>query len=269
MAAKIHPAAVVHPSAKLGEGVEIAAFAFIGENVELGEGTYIGPHSIVEHAVLGKANRVIGQAAIGTPPQDFSYKGEPTRVFMGDRNIVRESVTINRGTKASGKTVIGSDCMFMAYAHVAHDCVIGSHVIMANSATLAGHCQVGDRAFLSGLVALHQFVRVGTCAILSGGGMLNLDLTPYCVGQGDRAVLRGLNLVGMRRAGLSREAISAVKAAYKTLFLSSLPLKEALAQVRSSQLPEVLHMADFIEGSKRGVARPASLAAAEKEEAVF
>jgi UDP-N-acetylglucosamine acyltransferase len=269
MSAKVHPTAIVHPSAKLADGVEIGPYVVIGEGVELGAGTFVGPHTIIEHATLGKDNRITGQAAIGTPGQDLGYKGEPTRLIMGDRNVVREGVTLNRGTAATGRTIIGSDCFFMSCSHVAHDCVVGDKAIFANGGTLGGHCTVGDRAFISAWIGVHQHVRIGTLVMLAGGAMAVQDIAPYCVAQGDRAVLRGLNLVGMRRAGFSREAITAVKRAYKTLFFSGLALDEAIKRARTeTNLPEPLVLIDFAATSKRGLARPALAREGEEQEAV-
>lgn len=269
MTAKIHPTAVVHPSARLGDGVEVGPYVVIGEAVELGDGTYVGPHTVIEHATLGKQNRITSQASIGTPAQDLSYKGEPTRLIMGDRNVVREGVTLNRGTKATGKTVIGSDCFFMSCSHVAHDCVVGDKVIFANGGTLGGHCTVGDRAFISAWIGIHQHVRIGALAMLAGGAMVVQDVVPYATAQGDRAQLRGLNLVGMRRAGFSREAVAAVKRTYKTLFLSGLPLEEAMKRARAeTNSPEALAMVEFAGSSKRGLIRPALAFQGEEQEAV-
>lgn len=267
MSAKVHPTAVVHSSAQLEEGVEIGPYAVIGEETALGPGTTVGAHAIVEFAVLGAHNRVFPGAFVGTAPQDLKYAGEKTRLVMGDRNTVRECVTLNRGTNATGETRIGSGCLFMAYSHVAHDCRIGDGVILANGTALAGHIEIGDRAVISGLVGMHQFIRVGTLAMVGGGSMVALDILPYCVAQGDRAVLRGINLLGLKRAGLDLKAATAVKTAYKTLFFAGLSLEAALEEIKmGGTTPEVRTMLQFIETSKRGIARPPA-GAAEKEEA--
>ncbi|MBI4348996.1 MAG: acyl-ACP--UDP-N-acetylglucosamine O-acyltransferase, partial [Elusimicrobia bacterium] len=188
------------------------------------------------------------------------YAGEKTRLVMGDNNTVRECVTLNRGTTATGETRIGSNCLFMAYSHVAHDCRLGNNVIVVNSVALAGHIEVGDFAVLGGICAIHQFVRIGRLAMLGGGSMNGQDVLPYCNTQGDRASLRGLNVLGMRRAGFSRDAISAVKDAYKTLFMQGLSMQDAVAKLRAgSPGPEVQEWIRFIEApSKRGIMRAAA-----------
>ncbi|OGS04619.1 MAG: acyl-[acyl-carrier-protein]--UDP-N-acetylglucosamine O-acyltransferase [Elusimicrobia bacterium RIFCSPLOWO2_12_FULL_59_9] len=267
MKSKIHPTAVVHPSAIFADGVEVGPCAVIGEDVSAGEGATIGAHAVVEHAVIGKGARIFSGAVVGSAPQDLKYKGEKARVVLGERCTIREFVTINRGTAASGETVIGSDCLLMAYAHVAHDCRLGQGVILANCATLAGHIEVGDHAVISGLVGMHQFVRVGSMAMISGGSMVSQDVPPYCQAQGDRARLVGLNLVGLRRAKVSREIIAQLKQAYKALFLSPHTVAEAVRFLRAGPMaPEVARMLDFVEASERGVCRPrmASVGAEER-----
>lgn len=255
MAVTIHPTAVVDPAAKLGEGTVVAALAVVGPQVTLGPGCYVGPHCVLENLTAGRNNRFIASVFAGTPPQDLRHTGEGFFVVMGDDNTFRECVTLNRGTK--GDTVIGSGCLIMAYSHVAHDCRLGSGVIFANSATLAGHVEIGDYVIISGLCAIHQFTRIGTLAMLSGLSGAPQDLPPYCVASGGRAGLAGLNLVGMRRAGIPRENISSVREAYKVLFLRGLPLKDALAKLKEgSPAPEVLNLVSFIEQSKRGILRP-------------
>lgn len=262
----IHPTAVVHPTAKIDPSVIIGPHAVIGEDVVIGPGTTIGAHAVVEFTTLGRNNKLFPGCYVGTAPQDLKYAGERTRLTMGDNNTVRECVTLNRGTSATGETIIGSGCLFMAFSHVAHDCRVGNGVIMANGAPLAGHVTVGDYTVIGGLVAIHQFTRIGRYCMLGGGAMVGQDIPPFCNAQGDRATLRGLNLLGMRRAGLHRDTVSAIKGAYKTLFLSGLRLEEALAQLKSSAVPEVLEMVRFFEESKRGVTRPA-VGSREEEEA--
>jgi len=266
----IHPSAVVDPSAKIDPSVKIGPGAYIGENVEIGAGTTVGPHAVVENVVMGKDNRLHPGCFVGTPPQDLKFKGEPSRLVMGDGNTVRECVTLNRGTEATGETRIGSGCLFMAYAHVAHDCRIGSRAILVNAATLAGHVEVGDGAILSGLVAVHQFVHIGKLAMISGGSMVGKDVPPFCVAQGDRAALRGINVLGLRRAGAKADVLRAVREAYKDLFAPGVNLDDALAAIRKgTDVAEVLHMIEFIEGAqkRRGITIPAQGAVA--EEAAF
>ena len=261
----IHPTAVVHPSAKIDPTAQIGPYAVIGEEVEIGAGTTVGAHAVVEFATVGKNNRLFPGCYVGTAPQDLKYAGEKTRLVMGDGNRVRECVTLNRGTTATGETVIGSNCLFMAYSHVAHDCRIGNGVIVVNSVGIAGHVEIGDFTVLGGIAGVHQFVRIGRYCMVGGGSMAGKDLPSFCTCQGDRATLRGLNLLGMRRAGLSRETISAVKDAYKTLFMSGLTIEDAIARLKTVPVPEVHEMLQHIERSKRGIMRPATGELAEEE----
>ncbi|MBI4802308.1 MAG: acyl-ACP--UDP-N-acetylglucosamine O-acyltransferase [Elusimicrobia bacterium] len=257
MSTKIHPTAIIHASAQLDKDAEIAPYAVIGEGVKIGSGTYVGPHSIIEFAEIGKNNYFTGHAFIGTPPQDYGYHGEATRLVMGDNNVVREGVSLHRGSTATGLTTIGSGCMLMANSHVGHDCRIGDNIIMVNSAAAAGHVHIEDKAVISGLVGIHQFTRIGSLVMLGGGAMANQDILPYCIAQGDRAKPVSLNLVGLRRNGTSRESINSIKQVFRTLFFEGLPLKDAIARLKAERLsPEALHMLKFCETSRRGVARP-------------
>jgi UDP-N-acetylglucosamine acyltransferase len=263
----IHPTAVVHPTARVDPAAEVGPFTVIGPETAIGPGCVIGPHCVVEHATLGRENRLVAGCFVGAPPQDLGYKGEPTRLVMGDRNLVREGVTLSRGTKATGETRIGSGCLLMALSHVAHDCRVGDNVIMANATGLAGHVHVGDGAILSTLIGVHQFVRIGRLAMISAGSMIGKDVPPFCMAQGDRARLRGLNAVGLRRAGFSPAAIRAVKNAYAALFQPGLRLEEGVARLRAcGPGPEVAEFLDFISQGKRGIMRPRA-GAAEAEEA--
>lgn len=215
---------------------------------------------------MGRENRIFPGAFVGVAPQDLKYAGEKTRLVMGDKNTVRECATLNRGTSATGETRVGSGCLFMAYSHVAHDCRVGDGVIMANSVALAGHVEVGERAVLGGLAAVHQFVRIGRYAMLGGGAMVGRDVLPFCTAQGYPAKLRGLNVVGLRRLGLSREALSGVKEAYRTLFLSGLTIENGVSKLKASGPgQEVLGIIEFIESSKRGLTRPAAGVTEEQE----
>ncbi|NLO90466.1 MAG: acyl-ACP--UDP-N-acetylglucosamine O-acyltransferase [Elusimicrobia bacterium] len=260
MAVKIHQLAVVDPSAKLDEGVEVAPFAVIKADVEIGSGTYVGPHSVIECARIGKNNYFHASVYLGAPPQDFSYKGEKTLAIIGDGNIIREGASVHRGSAATGETRVGSRCMLMANTHVGHDCRVGNDVIMVNYAGLAGHVLVEDKAILSGHTAIHQFTRVGCMCMIGAGSMVTKDIAPYCIAQGDRAGLVGLNLVGLRRAGLPRESIHSMKHVYKTLFMSGLRVQEAVAKLQGEQLsPEARHMLDFCSQGKRGLTRPRML----------
>jgi UDP-N-acetylglucosamine acyltransferase len=255
---RVHPTAVIDPSARLGEGVEIGPYAVIGPDVALGAGVWVGPHAVVEYADVGEACKIHPHAFVGTPPQDLKYKGENTRVRLGARTVVRECVTLNRGTAASGVTVVGEECLIMAYCHVAHDCVVGNRVIMANVATLAGHVEIGDDVVIGGIAAFHQFTRVGVGAMIGGGSKVASDVAPFCMTHGDRAVIVGLNGVGLRRRGLDRERLAALKDAYRCVFSSGLLLAEALARLeKTAQTPEVAVFTDFLRRPSRALCRPA------------
>jgi UDP-N-acetylglucosamine acyltransferase len=250
---------VVHPEARLHETVEIGPYAVIGEKVTIGEGTTVGPHTvIVGRTTLGARNRIFQFASLGAEPQDLKYAGEDTELVMGDGNTVREFATLHIGTAGGGGvTRIGNGNLFMAYSHVAHDCVVGNGCILANSAALAGHVQVADHVILGGLSAVHQFTRVGKNAFISGGAMVTMDVPPYCTAQGDRAELAGLNVVGLQRHGYSEEQIGRIKEAYKVLFRSKLVLAEAVAKLKAELggHPEIDHLIDFVSSSKRGLTR--------------
>ena len=267
----IHPTAVVDASARIDPSAEIGPYAVIGPDAVIGARTKVGAHSVVEHATLGADNVLHAGCYVGTPPQDLKYAGEKTRLVMGDKNTVRECVTMNRGTsQGGGVTKIGSNCLFMACSHIAHDCVVGDGVIVVNAVLLAGHVHLGDFAVLGGSCAIHQYTRIGRYAMLGGGSMNGQDVLPFTTAQGDRAVLRGLNLLGMRRGGFSREAVAAVKDAYKVLFLTGLTQADALARLKAGNPgKEVQEWIDFIESAgKRGVMRPAAGATAVEEAAV-
>lgn len=256
----IHPTAVVSPGARIGDDVTVLAYSIIGENVSIGPGTVVGPHCVIDGwTSIGSENKIGPFVTLGTPPQDLSYKGEPTEVIIGDRNEFREYATVHRGTaRGKGATRIGSDGYFMAYSHVAHDCTVGDSVIMANGATLGGHVQVGDYASLGGLVAIHQFVRIGTRAFIGGKSGLRMDMPPYMLAFGAPAKLYGPNLVGLRRQGLSRGTIQALKESYRIIFRSGHSTEEAVEMVRREVelFPEVETLLKFItEGSKRGVSK--------------
>jgi len=256
----IHPTAIVDSKAEISEGVEIGPYSVIEKNVLIGEGTKIGPHVVIrEGTYIGKQCQISQFASIGEAPQFLGYKGEKTFLQIGDHNIIREFVTLHRGTiKGGGKTVIGNENFLMAYSHVAHDCQIGNQVVMANGATLAGHILIEDFAIIGGLSAIHQFCRVGTYAIVGGLTGVLLDIPPYTKAQGDIAKLFGLNTIGLKRANFSEETLKALKKAYRIIFRSSLTLEKAMKRVvedEISQTPEVQHFLQFIQCSKRGITR--------------
>ena len=256
----IHPTAIIDPKAEIGEEVEIGPYSVIERDVFIDEGTKIGPHVVIRHGThIGKRCQISQFASIGEAPQFSGYKGEKTLLQIGDRNIIREFVTLHRGTvKGGGKTVIGNENFIMAYSHVAHDCQIGNQVVMANGATLAGHILIEDFAIIGGLTAIHQFCRVGAYAIIGGISGVLMDIPPYTKAQGDRAKLFGLNTVGLKRANFSEETLRALKKAYRIIFRSGLTLEKAIKQVGEdeiAQTPEVQHFLQFIQGSKRGISR--------------
>ena len=253
----IHKTAIIHPNAKIEDGVEIGAYAVIGDRTEIKKGTVIGAHAFVEASIIGNNCKIFNSASVGGAPQDLKYKNEETILIIGNNTTVREFCTLNRGTTSSNKTIIGSDCLLMAYTHVAHDCIIGNGAILANCATLGGHVEVGDNAVLGGIVAVHQFCKIGKYAMIGGGAMVAQDVMPFAQAHGDRARLVGLNLVGLRRHGFSREGIEEIKSAYRTLFSSGLTLNEALDQIEAGfSGNEVKEIVTFIKNSKRGICRP-------------
>lgn len=259
MSVRVHPTAVVDAAARLADGVVIGPYSIVGGGVTIGSDTEVGPHVVIDGlTTIGARCRFTGQSSIGGPPQDLKYGGGPTRLEIGDDNIVREFVTMNRATEhGGGVTSIGCHGMFMAYSHVAHDCIVGDHVVMANAATLAGHVTIEDYAIVGGLVAIHQFVRIGESAILGGGAMVTLDVAPYCMAAGDRAALHGLNVIGIKRRGFSAETVQALRAAYRVIFRSGMRLQDAVEALRAdaSEDPRVAHLVRFVEASQRGICR--------------
>lgn len=256
----IHPTAVVTPGAELDSGVQVGPYAVIGPHVHIGKDTCVGPHSVVEgRTTIGCDNRIFQFASVGAVPQDMKYRGEDSGLTIGDRNTIREFATLNIGTRGGGmETRIGNDNLFMVYSHVGHDCRIGNHVILANCATLAGHVTLEDYVGVGGLAAIHQFTRIGESAYLGGGAMVANDVPPYCLAQGDRARLFGLNRVGLERRGFGEAQKRALKLAYRTFFFEGLSLKDAVERIRREQadFPEAVHLADFIAASQRGICRP-------------
>jgi len=264
----IHPTAIINKNAKIADNVTISPYVVIGDDVEIGEGTYVGPFCVFENCTVGKNNEFVANSFIGVKPQDLSYKGEHTRVVMGDRNKVREGVTVHRSTDLNVPTKIGNDCLLMAQSHVAHDVQIGDGVILVNSAGVAGHIIIEDRAIISGLCGLHQFVRVGTFAMLSGMSGLPQDLPPYCIASGARGKLVGLNIIGLKRAGFKLDTIRSLKNTYKILFMEDLNMSDAIIEARKQDnlTPEAKHMIDFCAESKRGVITARMKSSDENEE---
>lgn len=255
----IHPQAIVDERARLGQEVHVGPFSVIGAEVEIGDGTWIGPHVVINGPCrIGRNNRIFQFASIGEAPQDLKYAGEPTRLEIGDGNVIRECVTFSRGTVGGGGvTRIGSDSLFMAYVHVAHDCQVGDRVVFANNATLAGHVEVGQGTVLGGFVGVHQFCKIGEGVMMGVGAVALKDVPPYLMVYGNPAVPYGLNLRGLKRRGLSTDAIDALKGAYKTVFRSGLTVDAALQQIEplAGKYPEIAVFAGFIRNAGRGIIR--------------
>lgn len=254
----IHPQAVVDPRAELADDVTVGPFAVIGPDVRIDSGTSVGPHAVIEGPTrIGRDNRIYQFVSLGTAPQDKKYRGEPTELIIGDRNLIREYCTFNRGTVQDlGYTKIGSDNWIMAYVHLAHDCVVGDHTIFANGATLAGHVTIEDYAILGGFTLVHQFVRVGAYAFTGMGSAVSRDVPPYVTASGNLAEPHGLNAEGLRRNGFAAEQIARLRRAYKTLYRSGLRLEEALGELRKDvEHPEIARLLHFLEGSRRSIIR--------------
>ncbi len=255
----IDPRAIVAPDAKIGAGVEIGPFTVIGAGVEIGDDTWIGPHAVINGpTTLGRENKVFQFASIGDAPQDKKYAGEPTRLEVGDRNVFREFCTINRGT-AGGRRVtrIADDCLFMAYSHVAHDCIVGSRCILSNGTALAGHVELGEWVILSGYAGVHQFCRIGAHSFLANNAAVTRDVPPYLLVAGSPAEPKGINGEGLKRRGFDAAQISNIKGAYRLLYRSGLKLAEATARLveLSASQPELKPFVEFMATSERSIIR--------------
>jgi UDP-N-acetylglucosamine acyltransferase len=255
----IHPTAIVSPDARIHESVTIGPYSVIGEGVEIGEGTRIGPHVVLMGpTVLGRDNHVFQFASVGDAPQDKKYAGEPTRLVIGDRNTIREGVTINRGTSQDqGVTQIGNDNWIMAYVHIAHDCVVGNNVILANNVALAGHSHVGDWAIFGGYSGLHQFCRAGAHCFMGKYAGVSQDVPAYVMVGGTPPAPHGINAEGLKRRGFTAEQIANIRHAYKLLYRSGLKLSEALAEIEAlaAEQPELEIFAASIRDATRSILR--------------
>ena len=255
----IHPTAIVDSKTDIEENVNIGAYSMVGANVRIGSGTFIGPHVVIQPFVdIGQECQIFQYASIGAVPQALKFEGEETHVRIGRGTVVREFVTINRGTGfGGGITEVGEKNFLMAYVHIAHDCKTGQNVILANNATLAGHIVIEDFVTVGGLVAIHQFVRIGKYAYIGGKSAVVKDIPPYVIAAGDRAKLHGLNSVGLKRQSFTQETVSKLKKAYRIIFRFGLTLNEAIERVRAEvdQIPEVLELIRFIKSSQRGITR--------------
>ncbi|HEU5443056.1 MAG TPA: acyl-ACP--UDP-N-acetylglucosamine O-acyltransferase [Steroidobacteraceae bacterium] len=255
----IDPHAIVSPQAELAADVTVGPFSVIGPEVRIGPGTVVGPHVVITgETTIGANNRIYQFASLGDAPQDKKYAGEPTRLEIGDRNVFRESCTINRGTTHDkAVTRIGSDNLFMAYSHVAHDCVVGSNTVFANCASLGGHVEIGDWVILGGLTAVHQFCKVGAHAFLAGGAIVTRDVPPYIMVAGNPSVPHAVNSEGLKRRGFTEEQIRSIRDAYRTVYRCDLKLSEALERLEQSagEQPELRLFVDFIRSSTRSIVR--------------
>ncbi|ADY73218.1 Acyl-(acyl-carrier-protein)--UDP-N-acetylglucosamine O-acyltransferase [Desulfurobacterium thermolithotrophum DSM 11699] len=252
----IHPTAIVESGAELDEGVVIGAFSYIGKQVKIGKNTVIKQGAVIEgDTSIGEECTIFG-ATIGVEPQDLKYKGEPSKVIIGNRVTVREYVTIHRGTEGGGLvTKIGDNVLLMAYAHIAHDVIIGNNVIIANSVQVAGHVVIDDFAIVGGLTGIHQFVRIGKHAMVGGASAVHRDVPPFTMAQGNRARLTGINIVGLKRRGFSRKTIRALTATFEKVFKTAEPIQISLSEVEEEfkNFSEVIDFVNFIRSSKRGI----------------
>jgi UDP-N-acetylglucosamine acyltransferase len=258
-AARIHPTAILAAGAELDDDVDVAAYALIGPHVRIARGTHIGPHAVVDGRTrIGRDNQIFHHASVGAVPQDLKYRGEPSELIIGDHNVIREFATLHIGTAGGGMvTRVGDHNLLMNYSHVAHDCQLGDHNIVANGAQLAGHVIIEDYVVVGALVGVHQFVKIGESAILGAGAMVSQDVPPFCTATGDRARLRGLNVVGLKRRGCSAEIVRDLKRAYRVMFHSGLKVADAVARAQR-EVPasrEVQTFLAFIQASERGVCR--------------
>jgi UDP-N-acetylglucosamine acyltransferase len=259
MTVKIHPTAIVHSGAELGKQVEVGAFSIVGPKVKLGDNVKVLSHAVVDgRTAIGEGTTIHPFATVGITPQDLKYKGEDTELEIGSRNTIREYVNISTGTiDGGGRTVIGSQNLFMVYTHIAHDCIIGDRCIVANSVSVAGHVEIHDGAVIGGLAGIHQFTKIGSMAMVAAGSMVAQDVMPFCMVHGDRAQMNGLNVVGLRRLGVKSEQLEQVKQMYKIVFNSSLTQDDALAKIKQ-EIPASEYQKRFIaflQASNRGLCR--------------
>ncbi|MBI4536047.1 MAG: acyl-ACP--UDP-N-acetylglucosamine O-acyltransferase [Ignavibacteriae bacterium] len=261
MSAQINLRAEVSSKAHLGSNVSIGPFTIVEDGAVIGDGTVVGGNALIGGgARIGKDCRIHHGAIVGHMPQDLKYAGEPTTCEIGDRTVIREYTTLHRGTGDTGRTIIGSDCFIMGYVHIAHDCVIGNKVIMSNAAMLAGHCIVEDNVTLGGILAIHQFVRIGRHSMIGGGLRVGKDIPPYSLAGGEPLRFEGLNSIGLRRRGFSREVLDILEKTFNVLYYTGLNVTQALEKIRKDQslmaFQEVQHVVQFISDSQRGIIVP-------------
>ncbi|MGH8015659.1 MAG: acyl-ACP--UDP-N-acetylglucosamine O-acyltransferase [Candidatus Zixiibacteriota bacterium] len=254
----IHPSAIVSPKAKLGSNVSVGPYAIIEDDVQIGDSSRIDSSAVIaDGARIGKSVQISHGAVIATEPQDLKFGGEDTLAEIGENTIIREFATINRGTIAHGKTTLGKNCLVMAYAHVAHDCIIGDHVILANSVNLAGHVEIGDYAILGGVLPVHQFVKIGAHAMVGGGFRVQQDICPFSLVGGYPLKVVGINSVGLKRRGFSQETVKTLEQVFKILFFSELNTTQAAERIKSEfdSTPEIKEILGFINRSNRGIVK--------------
>lgn len=255
---EIDSRAIVHKDAEIGEGVSVGPFTIIEKDVIIGENTQIGANVFIASGTrIGKDCRIFHGAVLGTPPQDFKYKGEKTILEIGDRNIIREYCTLHRGTTDKWKTTVGNDCFLMCYVHIAHDCQIGNNVILANVVNMGGHVTIEDFAGVGGIVPIHQFVRIGQYSFIGGGFRIPKDIPPYILAQGEPLTYSGINVVGLTRMGFSKETRLNIQRAYRIIYRSKLNVSQALTRIKEEMelIPEIKNIIEFIEKSERGIIR--------------
>jgi UDP-N-acetylglucosamine acyltransferase len=270
MSNHIHDTALIYPGAEIDTGVEVGPYCVIGPDVRIGKGTKLHSHVVIQgYTTLGRENEIFPFACIGTAPQDLKYHNEPSTLEIGDKNRIRESVTIQPGTEHGlMKTIVGSSNLFMANSHIGHDCVVGDFNVIANSVGVAGHVSIEDHVIVGGMAGIHQFCRIGKLSLIGGGAMVAQDVPPFCIVQGDRATLRGLNLIGLKRAGFTLDEIAFMKRTYRQLFLQAGSVKDKIESLPSEicENNKVSHLLDFISKSKRGITLPSSKQSNDAEE---
>jgi UDP-N-acetylglucosamine acyltransferase len=255
---EIHPTAIVHPLARIGDGVQIGPYSVIGEHVTLGDGCVVGSNVLLDGwTTIGANNTIFHGASLGTIPQDLKYKGDISFVEIGDNNTIREFVTVNSATNAGEKTVIGSGCLLMAYAHVAHNCILRNEIILANAVNLAGHVEIHDYATIGGVSCVHQFVRIGTYAFIGGGSRIEQDIPPYIKVAGNPPKVYGINSIGLDRRGISPERKSMIKKIFKTIYRNNLNVSQVLEKLNNGEFadPDRAIVVDFLESSDRGITK--------------
>jgi len=258
MATSLHPTAIIESGVTVGENVTIGPYSWIRENVIIGDGCEIGSHVVLcPGSILGKECRVLHHAVLGEIPQDLKFGGEETTIEIGDRTVIREFVTINRGTEAHWKTVVGSDCLIMAYVHLAHDCIVGNNVVIANACNIAGHVEIQDWVILGGMIGIHQFTKVGQHSLVGGHYRVSKDVPPFIIAAGEPLRFEGLNIIGLRRRGFKNDAIKTLKKAYNLIYLSQYNVSDAVVKIQEDiELnQEVKALLEFIKNSDRGIIR--------------